>query len=93
MHTGTARETKLTHRGVVPIEEGPQEGRGDGPVQIGLRHLVVKDGIVRKLATSHRYRSFDGPGIDDGIAPRGKFRRCQRTDAHSHPDLAGGICC
>lgn len=67
----TTPQLRSTHRGIVPVEEGTQEGRGDGPVQIRLRHLIVKDGVVRELAAGDGYRPFDGPSIDDGIATRG----------------------
>ena len=69
----TTLQLRSTHRGIVPVEEGTQEGRGDGPVQIRLRHLIVEDGVVRELAAGDGYRPFDGPSIDDGIATRGQF--------------------
>ena len=76
--TYPSHDTRLstTHRSIVPIEEGTQQRRRDGPVQITLRYLIVKAGIVRKLATRDRYRPLDGPSVDDGIATRGQLRGC-----------------
>ena len=70
--TYPSHDTRLstTHRSIVPIEEGTQQRRGDGPVQIGLCHLIVKDGVVRELAAGDGYRPLDGPSIDDGIPTR-----------------------
>ena len=83
----------ITHRGIVPIEEGTQEGRRDGPVQIGLRQALVEHGVVRELPTGDVHGPLDRPGIDDGVPPRRQLRRRQRADADSHPNLAGGILC